>query len=198
VHAPLTRVVVFANTLATLLYSRHLKPVPVVKNVVCASVIATTVLLGGATVKGSFAAGFSNVWPMMLLVGAAIGHREMLMDVQDVDNDRRAAVQAVPVLVGAKPALALSCVPLMGLLAMSVVAQTGFPRLAASGECDARARRARWRQQPWNGRWSSEAYVRDRVRACLPAARTHRCSARVMWPCCSHPSPQSQPESSSI
>lgn len=130
VREPSVRLCVYLNTLATFLYSRHFKPVPLLKNALCATVIATTVALGATVVKGSMNAAVRSVWPLMLVVGCGIAHREMVMDVSDIEGDAKAGVQTVPVLVGARPALALSCAPLLLPIAAALFGK-GISMLAA-------------------------------------------------------------------
>ncbi|KAG8458933.1 hypothetical protein KFE25_004267 [Diacronema lutheri] len=120
VREPSVRLCVYANTLATFLYSKWFKPVPIVKNALCATVISTTVALGATVVTGSLGAAVRSVWKLMLLVGCGIAHREMVMDVDDMRADGKAGVRTVPVLVGARPALALSCAPLALPIAASI------------------------------------------------------------------------------
>jgi 4-hydroxybenzoate polyprenyltransferase len=142
VRAPIVRLCVYLNTIATFLYSRHFKPIPVVKNVLCASVIATTLALGATVVKGSLRASVAAVWPLMLIVGCGIAHREMAMDVYDRKGDEQAGIQTVAVLAGATPALALSCAPLLVPIAASI-AGAGLPTLASApliGMCALAAR----------------------------------------------------------
>lgn len=114
--SPALRLCVYLNTMATLLYTRHIKPLPVAKNVLCAGVIATTVALGAIVVRGSFGEGVRAVWPVATLVGCGILHREIVMDVDDVDGDRAAGVRTLPVLLGGPAALVAACVPLVAAI----------------------------------------------------------------------------------
>jgi len=118
------RVCVYANTMATYLYTRHFKPIPGVKNALCATVVATTLSLGAAVAKGSFAAGAAAVWPCALALGCGILHREMVMDVDDVHGDRAAGVNTLAVILGERGALWASLLPL-GAVAAVLCARGG-------------------------------------------------------------------------
>ena len=67
----------------------------------------------GAMAVGGGAGGLSRVWRPMVAVGGLIWHREMVMDIKDLDGDRVAGVRTVPVLLGANAALLASLVPIL-------------------------------------------------------------------------------------
>ncbi|KAK7240410.1 heat shock protein [Aureococcus anophagefferens] len=84
------RLWVLANALATYVYTRHLKPVPVVKNAACAAVVAMAVGLGGLA-RGGGVGSLAPLGPAMAATAGLICHREMLMDCKDRDGTRRRA-----------------------------------------------------------------------------------------------------------
>jgi len=130
VSTPSLRLCIYFNTLATFLYSRVFKPLPGVKNLVCAAVIAMSVGTGAAVVSGgSVLAGIAAVWPLMLVVFAGTLHREVLMDVLDADGDAAAGIRTVPVLLGRRRALLAAAAPL--LVAAAVLTLANPQRWAA-------------------------------------------------------------------
>lgn len=117
------RACIYLNTLATYLYTRHFKPITGVKNLLCAGVIATTVALGAAVVKGTMAGGLMAVWPLVVTVGCGILHREIVMDVVDVDGDRAAGLRTLPTVFGRRGAVGIAVLPL--LLAIGILNTAG-------------------------------------------------------------------------
>ena len=110
---------VLANTLLTYLYSVHLKPLTGVKNFVCAAIVSMAIGLGAIAVGGG-SASVQAVWRPMAAVAGLIWHREMVMDIKDMEGDAMAGVRTVAVAYGAKKALLLSLLPLSaGVLAAS-------------------------------------------------------------------------------
>ena len=118
------RLWVLGNTLLTYLYSVHLKPVTGIKNLVCAAIVAMAIGLGALAVEGSLGS-LRAVWRPMVAVGGLIWHREMVMDIQDMEGDGLAGVRTVPV---AK----LSLLPLGASVAAAVTVGSGARALAAT------------------------------------------------------------------
>ena len=112
------RLWVLANALATYVYTRHLKPVPVVKNAACAAVVAMAVGLGGLA-RGGGVGSLAPLGPAMAATAGLICHREMLMDCKDRDGDASAGVRTAAVVFGRPRAAALSLLPLAGAVAAS-------------------------------------------------------------------------------
>ena len=143
------RLWVLGNTLLTYLYSVHLKPLTGVKNLVCALIVAMAVGLGALAVDGSLAA-LAAVWRPMVAVSGLIWHREMVMDIKDMEGDSLAGVRTVPVAFGSERALLLSLLPLVGSAAAAATARTRTAALAATlplllqGGLAVRAMRARF------------------------------------------------------
>ena len=103
----------------TYLYTVHLKPIPLVKNVVCALLVALAPLTSGSATVALMAAPQKRtiVWsvqqqqPLWRLFGAlfcGILAREVMMDCNDIVTDRAAGIRTVPVLRGRAQASALS------------------------------------------------------------------------------------------
>ena len=110
-HGVAARLCVLANSVAVLAYTSVLKPVPVLKNAACALIVSMAVALGALIVRG--AQGVVAVAAPMRAVFAVILHREVLMDVVDVDGDRSAGTRTLPAIIGARRALIASAVPLI-------------------------------------------------------------------------------------
>eukprot|EP00547_Thalassionema_nitzschioides_P001130 CAMPEP_0194212924 /NCGR_PEP_ID=MMETSP0156-20130528/13108_1 /TAXON_ID=33649 /ORGANISM="Thalassionema nitzschioides, Strain L26-B" /LENGTH=326 /DNA_ID=CAMNT_0038940831 /DNA_START=225 /DNA_END=1205 /DNA_ORIENTATION=+ len=122
-----TRLTVNSGLIMTYLYTVHLKPVPLLKNVACAALIAMAPLTSGfATIS---ILGKGNVWlvrQLWSLFGAmfwGVLGREIMMDCKDMVIDRAAGVKTIPVLWGQAKAAsvallttvilsALTCLPL--------------------------------------------------------------------------------------
>jgi len=115
------RLWVLANTLLTYLYSVHLKPLTGVKNLTCAFIVAMAIGLGAIASAGSSAAVLA-VWRPMAAVGGLIWHRELVMDIKDMEGDGQAGVATVPVVFGPKRALLLSLLPLTAAAAAAATA----------------------------------------------------------------------------
>lgn len=122
------RLWVLANTLLTYLYSVHLKPLTGVKNFVCAAIVSMAIGLGAIAVGGG-TASLTAVWRPMAAVAGLIWHREMVMDIKDMEGDGMAGVQTVAVAYGANRALWLSLLPLACGTAAAATATS--PRSAA-------------------------------------------------------------------
>ena len=105
------RLWILANTLLTYLYSVHLKPITGVKNLTCAAIVSMAVGLGALAMGGGKASVLAVSRPM-IAVGGLIWHREIVMDVKDMDGDSKAGVRTLPVAFGADRALLLSLIPL--------------------------------------------------------------------------------------
>ena len=80
------------------------------------------------------------VWRPMAAVGGLIWHREIVMDIKDLDGDKLAGVRTLPVAFGAKRALLLSLFPL-SLATIAAATGVGGPLAAlpllTSGACGA-------------------------------------------------------------
>mmetsp|Transcript_58990 Transcript_58990/g.128081 ORF Transcript_58990/g.128081 Transcript_58990/m.128081 type:complete len:358 (-) Transcript_58990:114-1187(-) len=129
-----TRLWVLSSTMITYLYSQYLKPVPALKNIICALTVSMALGLGAMSVSAGLS-GLASVWRPMVVVGGAICHREILMDILDAEGDAITGVKTLPVVLGVARALALSFVPLglAGTVAASSGAALAFLPLALLG-----------------------------------------------------------------
>lgn len=117
IDSALMRLWVLANTLLTYLYSVHLKPITGVKNLVCAAIVSMGLGLGAVAQGGGGAAPLQAVWRPMAAVAGLIWHREILMDISDVEGDALVGVRTLPVVLGPAAALRLSLLPLAAAIA---------------------------------------------------------------------------------
>jgi geranylgeranylglycerol-phosphate geranylgeranyltransferase len=123
------RLWVLINTLLTYLYSVHLKPITGVKNLVCATIVSMSLGLGAVAQGGGGAAPLRTVWRPMAAVAGLIWHREILMDISDIEGDALVGVRTLPVVLGPGMALRLSFLPLAG--AIAAAASVSSPARAA-------------------------------------------------------------------
>lgn len=102
------RLSVVIGLMMTYWYTQHLKPITLLKNIVCASLIALSPLTSGSA---AMALTLGNAWtlrhllvtPLWRLVGTlffGVLAREILMDCNDVVGDGQAHVRTVPVRYG--------------------------------------------------------------------------------------------------
>ena len=120
------RLWVLANTMLTYLYSVHLKPCTGLKNLVCAAIVSMAVGLGAVAMGGATA--LRSVVRPMVAVGGLIWHREIVMDIKDMDGDASVGTRTVPVVFGRDRALSLSLLP----LAAGILAAVSSPRSLAA------------------------------------------------------------------
>ncbi|CAM9859264.1 unnamed protein product [Ascophyllum nodosum] len=114
VHPAALQATIAASVGLTSAYTPVLKPIPVVKNLVVAGVVAAAIASGGLASGTGIAATLSP----SLLTFFTIAYREILMDVSDVEGDRAAGVRTIPVLLGRESAMAIAS----ALLTAGVVA----------------------------------------------------------------------------
>jgi geranylgeranylglycerol-phosphate geranylgeranyltransferase len=79
------------------LYTPLFKKIPLVKNVICCSLIAFSILFCGSTVSTN------NPLPLLIAtqhVFAGSLHNELLLDIRDVEGDKAANINTIPVLFG--------------------------------------------------------------------------------------------------
>lgn len=101
------RLMVVIGNMLTYWYTKHLKPITWLKNVVCASVMAISPATSGAatfhllSTRNSFRVfGVSALLRLVIGLFAGFIGREILMDINDVDEDRECNVRTVPVAHG--------------------------------------------------------------------------------------------------
>lgn len=121
VDSMVLRLSILANTLLTYFYSVHLKPRTGIKNAACATVVSMAVGVGAiarcGNGNGKALAALNSVWRSMATVGGLIWHREIVMDIKDIDADESVGIRTVPVVYGKRAALWMSLVPLTGAMA---------------------------------------------------------------------------------
>eukprot|EP00566_Odontella_aurita_P006631 CAMPEP_0113527836 /NCGR_PEP_ID=MMETSP0015_2-20120614/1513_1 /TAXON_ID=2838 /ORGANISM="Odontella" /LENGTH=605 /DNA_ID=CAMNT_0000426307 /DNA_START=193 /DNA_END=2010 /DNA_ORIENTATION=- /assembly_acc=CAM_ASM_000160 len=102
---------VVLGAMLTFLYTQHLKPVTWLKNALCAGLIAFSPLTSGMAAAslvsqpGTLAVNairpaYVSLWRLVITLFAGFMSREMLMDVTDVDGDKAAGIQTIPVRHG--------------------------------------------------------------------------------------------------
>jgi geranylgeranylglycerol-phosphate geranylgeranyltransferase len=124
-------------------YTPFLKPIPLVKNIVAAGVIATAISAGGMAAGALPSASLSPA----LITFCGTLFREIMMDIGDVDGDRRAGVNTLPVLFGQGTGLAVALAVLStgvsvvsgqllrarGLVASIAIVVASLPLYASAG-----------------------------------------------------------------
>jgi 4-hydroxybenzoate polyprenyltransferase len=121
------RLMVVIGNMLTYWYTKHLKPVTWLKNVVCASVMGISPATSGAaafhllSTENSFKVfGVSALSRLVTALFFGFIGREILMDINDVDNDAAHNVRTVPVAHGLKfsSTIAFLCTAAMATCAM--------------------------------------------------------------------------------
>lgn len=123
---------VISGAMLTFLYTQHLKPVTWLKNALCAGLIAVSPLTSGmaaaslVSVPGTLAVNaiqpaVASLCRLVLTLFAGFMSREMLMDVTDIEGDKLAGIQTVPVRHGLRYAsrAAFASSVVMAVLAVS-------------------------------------------------------------------------------
>lgn len=131
------RLSVVIGLMLTFWYTKHLKPITWLKNVVCASLIALSPLTSGsAALAGQPHLGTWHVltvaplWRLTAMLFCGFVGREMMMDINDVVDDRLYKVRTVPVKYGRKVA---SLVTFITTLCMAILALVDSSRVALAG-----------------------------------------------------------------
>lgn len=121
------RLLVVIGNMLTYWYTKHLKPITWLKNVVCASIMAVSPATSGAaafhllSTESSFKVfGVSALSRLVVTLFLGFTGREILMDINDVDDDAMHDVRTVPVAYGRMFAskTALLCTTAMAVCAM--------------------------------------------------------------------------------
>jgi len=122
VNAPELKWVYGGGIAVTYIYTEYLKPVFLLKNVSVALLTALAPISGGISKLGSLAEALQSEHLVGLATASFFGifHREVLMDIVDMDGDKNAGVETFPVLYGAEKSLLFTA----GLL--SVVLGSGM------------------------------------------------------------------------
>lgn len=94
---PTLRVCARSAMMTITLYTPLFKKIPFVKNVICCSMVAFSILFCGSSVATN------NPLPLLIAaqhVFAGSLHNELLLDIRDVEGDKAANIKTVPVLFG--------------------------------------------------------------------------------------------------
>jgi 4-hydroxybenzoate polyprenyltransferase len=120
------RISVVVGVMLSYQYTRHLKPITWLKNIVCASLIALSPATSGAAAYSlssnkswSLLFGVPALWRLVGMNFLGFVGREILMDINDMEDDLAHDVRTVPVAFGRKFAakVALSCTAAMTVAA---------------------------------------------------------------------------------
>ena len=131
------RLSVVIGLMLTFWYTKHLKPITWLKNVVCASLIALSPLTSGsAALAGKphlgtwYVLTVAPLWRLTAMLFCGFVGREMMMDINDVVDDRLYKVRTVPVKYGRKVA---SLVTFVTTIFMAILALLDSSRVALAG-----------------------------------------------------------------
>jgi 4-hydroxybenzoate polyprenyltransferase len=123
------RLAVIVGTMLTFLYTQHLKPITWIKTITCAILIASAPLTSAlsasalTTVSGSGQhEPLTSLWRLTAMLFCGFVGREIMMDINDVVDDRQHKIKTVPVRYGRQLA---SRVALGATLAMAALSLTG-------------------------------------------------------------------------
>ena len=146
------RISVVVGLMLTFWYTKHLKPMTWIKNVMCASLIALSPFTSGtAALKVASEIGggpwgnlrvlaIPGLWRLVMMLFWGVCGREIYMDITDLEDDRLNSVRTIPVKYGRRyaSAVAMICYMFGGLSVvggpvMQLVSQLGgtvsFPAL---------------------------------------------------------------------
>ena len=125
------------NLAVLVVYSSHLKRLPLVGNVAVAYLAGSAFLFGGAAARGV-------EFTVVLFALAALVNlgREVVKDVEDIEGDAAEGARTLPVVYGERPALAVASASVVVAVALSpapyfVFDRFGVAYLAAVGVADA-------------------------------------------------------------
>mmetsp|Transcript_5008 Transcript_5008/g.7278 ORF Transcript_5008/g.7278 Transcript_5008/m.7278 type:complete len:426 (+) Transcript_5008:129-1406(+) len=136
VPGAMARLTVMFATFLTFWYTKHLKPIPWIKNVTCAAIIALLPLTSGSAALNMV--GATNLealrkpalWRLVAILFFGFLGREIMMDINDVVDDGLHKIRTIPVTYGRKFAsfVALGCTVLMS--GLSLVGSTASKQVA--------------------------------------------------------------------
>lgn len=126
------RMAVVGGLMLTFWYTKHLKPMTWIKNVMCASLIALSPFTSGAAalkVASEIAGGpwgnlrvlaIPSLWRLVMMLFWGVCGREIYMDMTDIEDDKLNSVRTIPVTYGKKYAsvVAMICYTLGGASVM--------------------------------------------------------------------------------
>jgi geranylgeranylglycerol-phosphate geranylgeranyltransferase len=102
------------NLVVLVVYSSHLKRLPLVGNVAVAYLAGSAFLFGGAAAGG---VGYATV--LFALAGLVNLGREIVKDVEDIEGDAAEGARTLPVVYGERRALALATASVIAAVALS-------------------------------------------------------------------------------
>ena len=137
---PARLTVVFAGMM-TFWYTKHLKPITWLKNGVCALLVALSPFASAAAASQLISGEqwgilkATKLWRLAAMLFFGFLGREMVMDCNDVKDDKLHEVLTVPVVYGRRfaSAFSLGCILVMGLLSVAGANSIRQISLAASG-----------------------------------------------------------------
>jgi 4-hydroxybenzoate polyprenyltransferase len=144
-----TRLSIVMGLMITYFYTQSLKPICWVKNAVCASLIALAPLTSGAaavhllrTGRQAFELSLSIVplWRLVAVLFFGVFGREVMMDCNDSDADRRAGIMTIPVLHGRRYAAQVALLSNTGM-ALSAISGPMWHLVCGAGSPAASLRR---------------------------------------------------------
>ena len=96
------RLLVLVAFFSTYAYTIYLKPMTWIKNLVCALIIGATPLVSAWTTSEllGFRVFHPSLWRLVGGFILGIAGREVMMDCDDIDDDRRSGVRTIPVVYG--------------------------------------------------------------------------------------------------
>lgn len=100
-----TRLLVTSSLMLTYLYTKHLKPLFGVKNVVCASLVALTPWTSASAAMhlvGKSSLFVPSLWRLFASLFFGVMGREIMLDCNDVAADKQAGIDTLPVVDGLK------------------------------------------------------------------------------------------------
>lgn len=110
------RLMVVFGIMLTYIYTQHLKPITWLKNIVCAALISLSPSTSGAAAfclnssQSLQVLAIPSLWRFIGMLFAGFLGREILMDINDVDEDESHQVRTIPVKYGRKFAAKTSLV----------------------------------------------------------------------------------------
>ena len=137
---PARLTVVFAGMM-TFWYTKHLKPITWLKNGVCALLVALSPFASAAAASQLISGEqwgilkATKLWRLAAMLFFGFLGREMVMDCNDVKDDKLHKVLTVPVVYGRRftSAVSLACIFVMGLLGVVGASSVRQISLAAAG-----------------------------------------------------------------
>lgn len=80
------------------IYTPYLKPIPFIKNITCAAVIAFSVFFASAASSGFILTPLSQILSRFIFLGSL--QTELLLDMRDYEGDRLNSIHTIPVIYG--------------------------------------------------------------------------------------------------